>query len=83
MRADFMSKVVAYDLPIGYCDATWDKEFMADLRRKADWTQEDPYLFTGIPDNVPEPDIISRETVTDKFNKEKYKLPMYRSVNKA
>ncbi len=51
---------------------------------KADWTQgEDPYLFTGIPDNVPEPDIISRETVTDKFNKEKYKLPMYRSVNKA
>lgn len=45
--------------------------------------REDPYLFTGIPDNVPEPDIISRETVTDKFNKEKYKLPMYRSVNKA
>jgi hypothetical protein len=39
MRADFMSQVVAYDLPIGYCDATWDKEFMADLRRKADWTQ--------------------------------------------
>lgn len=84
MRADFMSQVVAYDLPIGYCDATWDKEFMADLRRKADWTQgEDPYLFSGIPDNVPEPDIISRETITDKFNKEKYKLPMYRSVNKA
>lgn len=22
MRADFMSQVVAYDLPIGYCDAT-------------------------------------------------------------
>ena len=57
---------------------------MADLRRKADWTQgEDPYLFSGIPDNVPEPDLISRDTVIDKFDKEQSKLPAYRSVNKA
>ncbi|MDA8505292.1 DUF3274 domain-containing protein [Citrobacter sp. Awk 2] len=84
MRADFMSQVVAYDLPIGYCDATWDKAFMADLRRKADWTQgEDPYLFSGIPDNVPEPDLISRDTVIDEFNKAQSKLPAYRTVNKA
>lgn len=83
MRADFMSQVMAYDLPIGYCDATWDKEFMDDLRRKADWVQgEDPYLFSGIPDNVPEPDLISRDTVINKFNKfdnAKSKLPAYRS----
>jgi pimeloyl-ACP methyl ester carboxylesterase len=84
MRADFMSQVVAYDLPIGYCDATWDKEFMADLRRKADWVQgEDPYLFSGIPDKVPEPDLISRDTVGDEFNTEQRKLPAYRVVNKA
>ncbi|MET5290645.1 hypothetical protein WH835_13720 [Raoultella planticola] len=84
MRADFMSQVVAYDLPIGYCDATWDKEFMADLRRKADWVQgEDPYLFSGIPDKVPEPDLISRDTVIDEFNKAQSKLSAYRSVNKA
>jgi hypothetical protein len=28
----FMSRVVAYDLPVGFCDATWDKAFMAKLR---------------------------------------------------
>lgn len=84
MHADFMSHVVAYDLPIGYCDSTWDKAFMADLRRKADWTQgEDAYLFSGIPDKVPEPDLISRETVVDEFDKEQSKLPAYRAVNKA
>ncbi|WP_048984377.1 T6SS effector phospholipase Tle3 domain-containing protein, partial [Enterobacter hormaechei] len=84
MRADFMSQVVAYDLPIGYCDATWDKEFMADLRRKADWTQgEDPYLSSGEPDKVPEPDLISQDTVVDEFYKEQSKLPAYRAVNKA
>ncbi|EPO8268516.1 T6SS effector phospholipase Tle3 domain-containing protein, partial [Raoultella planticola] len=84
MRADFMSQVVAYDLPIGYCDATWDKEFMADLRRKADWVQgDDLYLFSGIPDKVPEPDLISRDTVIDEFNKAQSKLSAYRSVNKA
>ncbi|HHS9597478.1 TPA: T6SS effector phospholipase Tle3 domain-containing protein, partial [Raoultella planticola] len=70
--------------PIGYCDATWDKEFMADLRRKADWVQgEDLYLFSGIPDKVPEPDLISRDTVVDEFNTEQRKLPAYRVVNKA
>lgn len=84
MRADFMSQVVAYDLPIGYCDATWDKEFMADLRRTADWTQgEDPYLSSGEPDKVPEPDLISQDTVVDEFYKEQSKLPAYRAVNKA
>ncbi|HGY2285776.1 TPA: DUF3274 domain-containing protein, partial [Citrobacter braakii] len=84
MNADFMSQIVAYDLPIGYCDATWDKEFMADLRRKADWVQgEDPYLFSGIPDKVPEPDLIGRDTVVDEFNTEQRKLPAYRVVNKA
>ncbi|EKS6416316.1 DUF3274 domain-containing protein [Enterobacter hormaechei] len=84
MRADFMSQVVAYDLPIGYCDATWNKEFMADLRRKADWTQgEDPYLSSGEPDKVPEPDLISQDTVVDEFYKEQSKLPAYRAVNKA
>lgn len=84
MSAEFMAQVVAYDLPIGYCDATWDKAFMDELRRKADWVQgEDSYLFSGVPDKVPEPDLISRDTVTDKFNREQMKLPAYRAVNKA
>lgn len=84
MRADFMSQVVAYDLPIGYCDATWDKEFMADLRRKADWVQgDDPYLFSGVPDKIEEPGLISRETVVDVFNREQEKIPAYRAINKS
>lgn len=59
----FMSRVVAYDLPVGYCEASWDKSFMAELRRFADWTQgNDNYLKTGVPVSVPEPGIISRET---------------------
>ncbi|MDN7099754.1 hypothetical protein, partial [Enterobacter hormaechei] len=55
-----------------------------DLRRKADWTQgDDPYLSSGEPDKVPEPDLISQDTVVDEFYKEQSKLPAYRAVNKA
>lgn len=83
-HAGFMSQVVAYDLPIGYCDATWDKAFMDELRRKADWIQsEDPYLFSGVPGKVAEPGLISRETVVDVSNREQTKIPAYRSVNKV
>ncbi|MEB6222569.1 hypothetical protein [Pantoea anthophila] len=61
------------DLPphlLGCCVAIWDKEFMSDLRRKADWVQAQyPYIFSAIPDKAPEPDLISRDTVTDEFNK--------------
>lgn len=61
---EFMSRVVAWDLPVGYCDATWDKAFMAELRRRADWTQGlDSYFKTGIPNKVEEPGIISKETM--------------------
>lgn len=57
---------------------------MADLRRKADWVQgEDPYLFSGMPDKVTEPDLISQDTVIDEFNKAQSKLPAYRNLNKA
>lgn len=65
----FMRRVVAYDLPIGYCDASWDKAFMSDLRRFADWTQgADSYINTGIPDNVVEPAEISRESIPEARN---------------
>ncbi len=57
---------------------------MSDLRRKADWVQAQyPYIFSAIPDKAPEPDLISRDTVTDEFNKAQSKLPAYRNVNKA
>jgi len=83
-NAEFMARVVAYDLPIGYCDATWDKAFMTELRRKADWTQgADPYLYSGKPDDVAEPELISRETVSEVTARNNAMLPAYRTVNKA
>ncbi|WP_246862524.1 DUF3274 domain-containing protein [Pantoea sp. SO10] len=65
----FMRRIVAYDLPVGYCDASWDKAFMSDLRRFADWTQGgDSYINTGIPDDVIEPAEISRESIPQPRN---------------
>lgn len=70
----FMSRVVAYDLPIGYCDATWDKEFLSKLRYLADWTTgSDPYMNTGIVESISEPSIISRETGIEEMIREKAK----------
>lgn len=70
----FMSRVVAYDLPIGYCDATWDKEFLSKLRYLADWTTGfDPYMNTGIVESINEPSMISRETGLEAMIREKAK----------
>lgn len=70
----FMSRVVAYDLPIGYCDATWDKEFLSKLRYLADWTTGfDPYMNTGIVESISEPSMISRETGLEAMIREKAK----------
>ncbi|HGK5881382.1 T6SS effector phospholipase Tle3 domain-containing protein [Enterobacter cloacae] len=70
----FMSRVVAYDLPIGYCDATWDKEFLSKLRYLADWTTgADPYMNTGIVESINEPSMISRETGIEEMIREKAK----------
>ena len=61
---DFMKKVVAFDLPVGFCDATWDKAFMAKLRDMADWTKGyDNYFNKGELTIPPIPAIICRETL--------------------
>lgn len=63
---DFMSRVVAYDLPVGFCDATWDKAFMAKLRDMADWTKGyDSYFESGVLPEVKIPSIISTETIIE------------------
>ncbi|XXN66231.1 T6SS effector phospholipase Tle3 domain-containing protein (plasmid) [Enterobacter ludwigii] len=62
----FMRQVVAYDLPIGFCDATWDKEFMNKLRNIADWTKGyDVYFEKGELNIPPIPSEISNETMSD------------------
>lgn len=61
----FMAQVVSYDLPVGFCDATWDKAFMAELRDKADWTKgNDNYFNKGELSIPPIPAIISQETMS-------------------
>ncbi|MFO6298664.1 T6SS effector phospholipase Tle3 domain-containing protein [Rahnella selenatireducens] len=63
---EFMERVVAYDLPIGFCDATWDKAFMAELRDRADWTKGyDNYFNKGELSIPPIPSIISTETIPE------------------
>lgn len=70
---DFMRRVVAYDLPIGFCDATWDKDFMAKLRDVADWTKGyDSYFEKGelnIP-NIP-PEIFTEVIPEDELQRKK------------
>lgn len=62
----FMSRVVAYDIPVGFCDASRNKAFMAKLRAVADWTQGyDNYMEKGILNVPPKPDIINDESISD------------------
>ncbi len=65
-----MSRVVAYDIPIGFCDAGRNKAFMAKLRAVADWTQGyDSYMETGILTLPARPDIINDESVSNAIEK--------------
>ncbi|MDR5792900.1 hypothetical protein QCE49_05855 [Caballeronia sp. LZ008] len=65
----FMERVVAYDLPIGFCDAYDDLEFWASLILRADWTQGfDGYFNTGRFDPVEKPSLIDWHTVRDEVN---------------
>lgn len=47
MDERFMSRVVAYDLPVGYCWHSWDRASLAELRKQADWLESDDYYFKG------------------------------------
>lgn len=61
-----MSRVVAYDIPVGFCDASRNKAFMAKLRAVADWIQGyDNYMEKGVLNVPPKPDIINDESVSD------------------
>lgn len=59
-------RVVAYDLPIGFCDSTGDAAFWRELRKEADWLSgADAYCAKGILDVPPMPADVDRETVED------------------
>ncbi|MBV8157698.1 MAG: DUF3274 domain-containing protein [Dyella sp.] len=64
---EFMRRVVAYDLPIGFCESFDDREFWNGLRMEADWTQcTDAYFERGVLLGPEMPSsYIDKETVAD------------------
>lgn len=58
----FMSQIVAYDLPIGLCESSNDKSFLAQLRRMADWQQSDSYFRTGVHPQYSRPAEVDAES---------------------
>ncbi|MBW9107022.1 T6SS effector phospholipase Tle3 domain-containing protein [Paraburkholderia phenoliruptrix] len=62
----FMTRVAAWDLPIGFCDSYENPDFWSRLMRDADWLNfTDPYFADGTLDVPPVPDGIDKETVAD------------------
>jgi hypothetical protein len=59
-----MKRVVAFDLPIGFCDAYDNREFWFRLLNKADWTYGyDSYFNTGDLGDYAMPDLVDKQTV--------------------
>jgi pimeloyl-ACP methyl ester carboxylesterase len=69
-RPDFMRRVVAYDLPVGFCDAYEKRALWTKLMKLADWTQGyDAYFRTGVPETVEKPEAIDWDTAGDALNR--------------
>ena len=66
----FMTRVAAWDLPIGFCDSFESRDFWAALMRDADWLNfTDPYFADGTLDVPPVPNGIDNETVAEEITK--------------
>lgn len=70
----FMSRVVAYDLPIGYCWHSWDRASLAELRYQADWLESDDYYWTGKLKIPAMPAIIRRDVASNTAEKRAYEI---------
>lgn len=62
VREEFLSRVLAYDLPVGFCQSHQDGEFWDELNRMADWRRSDRYFFEGRLEIPAMPAIIDTET---------------------
>ncbi|WP_455426173.1 hypothetical protein [Dryocola sp. LX212] len=74
MDERFMSRVVAYDLPIGYCWHSWDRESLAELRYQADWLESDDYYWTGKQTLPAMPAIIRMDVASDAVEKRTHEI---------
>lgn len=79
-HAEFMRRVVACDLPIGFCDSH-TTEFWHELIHEADWTSgRDPYYAHGELHVPPMPPQIDRETVSEAINRADAEKLLWRGV---
>ncbi|WP_028205803.1 T6SS effector phospholipase Tle3 domain-containing protein [Paraburkholderia nodosa] len=75
---EFMSRVVAWDLPVGLCDSFEDREFWFDLVKAAEWTSgHDTYFDYGTFDEVEKPATIDWTTVAEETSKAEAKRIQY------
>jgi hypothetical protein len=77
----FLKQVVAYDLPIGFCWHSWDKQSLAALRKQADWLESDEYFQTGKMDLPDMPSIILKGIATDLAEKKTEALAQIHEIN--
>ncbi|MBW9108053.1 T6SS effector phospholipase Tle3 domain-containing protein [Paraburkholderia phenoliruptrix] len=63
---EFMKRVVAWDLPVGFCDSFDDDDFWFNLVKLADWTSGyDQYFNSAIFEEVEKPGAIDWATVAE------------------
>lgn len=63
---DFIRRIAAYDLPIGFCESFENRDFWIDLRMEADWTQcTDAYFERDVLLKPAMPPLIDKETIED------------------
>ncbi|CAM2185087.1 Alpha/beta hydrolase [Paraburkholderia sacchari] len=67
---EFMRRVAAYDLPIGFCESYDDRDFWFGLINRADWTLGlDPYFETRKLNPVAKPALIDWETTATELSR--------------
>jgi hypothetical protein len=75
---EFMKRVVAYDLPVGFCDSFDDREFWFDLIKLAEWTSgHDTYFDYGTFEKVEKPRTIDWTTVAEEISEAEAKRIQY------
>jgi pimeloyl-ACP methyl ester carboxylesterase len=66
---EFMKRVAAWDLPIGFCDTYDDRESWLNLIKLADWTSGyDQYFDSALFDEVERPGTVDWTTVADEIS---------------
>ena len=81
----FLQQVMAYDLPIGFCNIGQNETQMKMLRDMADWTQQnsDPYYQTGTFIAPPLPPLIRKEVDANAEQRHKEAVKEAEAINIA